>query len=108
MALFKRRSRELNVDDYVEMPVEIEEKGGHVKIIIEKLENYAAADRVIKKLREGNIVILKVKELKDSNLNELKHVISKLRTVCNSIEGDIVGVGDEWIILTPANARVER
>ena len=80
----------------------------HIKIMIERLENFAAVDRVVKKLRDGNIVIVKIKELKESNLDELKHAVSKLRTVCNSMEGDIVGVGDEWVILTPASARIER
>ena len=107
MAIFKRRDRELNIDDYVEVPIELEEQK-HIKIMIEKLENFAAVDRVVKKLREGNIVIAKIKELRESNLDELKHVVSKLRTVCNSMEGDIVGVGDEWIIMTPNSARIER
>ncbi len=107
MTIFKRRDKDLNIDDYVEVPIELEEQK-HVKIMIERLENFAAVDRVVKKLREGNIVIVKIKELKDSNLDELKHAVSKLRTVCSSMEGDIVGVGDEWVILTPANARIER
>ena len=107
MAIFKRRDRELNIDDYVEVPIELEEQK-HIKIMIERLENFAAVDRVVKKLRDGNIVIVKIKELKESNLDELKHAVSKLRTVCNSMEGDIVGVGDEWVILTPASARIER
>ncbi len=107
MAIFKKRDRTLDLDDYVEVPIELEEQK-RVRIMIEKLENYAAADRITKKLREGNIVIVKVKELKDSNLDELKHAVSKMRTVCSSMQGDIVGIGDEWILLTPPTARIEK
>ncbi len=108
MRLFGRRDKDLNLDDYVEVPIELESQQKNVKIMLDKLENYNAVERVIKKLRDGNIVIVKIKDLKDSNLDELKHAVSKLRTVCGSIDGDIVGVGDEWIILTPASARIER
>lgn len=107
MAIFKKRDKDLNLEDYVEVPIQLDEQKG-VKIVIEKLENFAAVDRVVKKLREGNIVIVKIKEMRESNLDELKHSVSKLRTVCSSMQGDIVGVGDEWVILTPANARIER
>ena len=106
--MFFRKKRDLNLEDYVEVPIELEEQKRHVKIMIERLENYAAVSRVVKKLREGNIVIVKIKELKDTNLDELKQAVSKLRTVCNTIEGDIVGIGNEWIILTPTNAHIER
>lgn len=108
VAFFKRKDRDLNIDDYVEVPIDIEETQKNVKIMLDRLENYSAVDRVIKKLRDGNIVIVKIKELKEANLDDLKHAVSKMRTVCNSMDGDIVGVGDEWIILTPNNARIER
>ena len=101
----KEDVREL--DEYTEVPMELEE-GRHVKIMIEKLENYAGVDSVIRKVREGNIVIAKIKELKESNLAELKQAIAKMKTAAANFDGDIAGVGDEWIILTPRVAKIER
>ena len=59
------------LDEYTEVPMELEE-GRHVKIMIEKLENYAGVDSVIRKVREGNIVIAKIKELKEYCINDVK------------------------------------
>ena len=95
------------IDEYKEVPMELEE-GRHVKIMIERLENYAGVDSVIRKVREGNIVIVKIKELKEANLDELKQAIAKMKTASVNFDGDIAGVGDEWIILTPRIARIER
>ena len=97
------------VEEYVELPEETgPEEEKQVKILVEKLESFVDVDRLLKKVREGNIVIAGIKELKDSNMDELKHSISKMRTVCQSFDGDIVGVGDEWLIISPSNARVVR
>ncbi len=101
----KEEAQEL--DEYTEVPVELEE-GKQIKIMIERLESYAGVDTVIRKVREGNIVIVKIKELKDSNIDELKQAIAKMKTAAANFEGDIAGVGDEWIIVTPRAAKIER
>ena len=93
--------------EYAEILLE-EEETGCVKIMIEKLDKYASVDRIIRKVKEGNIVIAKIKDLKESNEEELKHSITKIRTVCEGLNGDIAGVGEEWIIVTPSIASVSR
>src|SRR3989344_556604 len=107
MDFFGKKEKKLDMDDYVEMQAE-PEADKSVNVMIDRLENYAAVDRVIKKVREGNIVIVKIKDLKDMDLDELKQAVSKLRTVTSSIKGDIVGVSDEWLLITPPTVRIER
>ncbi len=88
----------------IEMP---EEEEKHVKIVIDKLES-ANPDKIIRNVKEGKIVIVKIKELKESNMDELKHAINKIKNTCEIINGDVAGVGDEWLIVTPSSAKIER
>jgi SepF-like predicted cell division protein (DUF552 family) len=100
--LFKEKEGE-----YTELMPEVEESQ-YVKIMIEKLDKYSSVDRIIRKIKDGNIVIAKIKELKENNEEELKHSITKIRTACESLNGDIAGVGEEWIIVTPNIANISR
>ena len=100
--LFKEKEKE-----YAEIALE-EEESKYVKIMVEKLDKYASVDRIIRKVKEGNIVIAKIKELKESNEEELKHSIARIKRACESLNGDIAGVGEEWIIVTPSIASVSR
>jgi len=110
MGLFSRSEDFKETDKYVEL--EVEETGevpeNKVKIIIEKVESFVSADKVLRNVRDGNIVFAKIKELKESNLDELKSVISKIRTHVTNMGGDIVGAGDEWIIVTPSSVKIHR
>lgn len=103
----KREESVEEVEEYTELPLDAEQ-AKHTKIMIEKLESYSDVDMLLKKIREGNIVIAKIKELKESNLGELKQAIAKMKTACANFDGDIAGVGDEWIIVTPRTARIHR
>lgn len=95
------------IEEYTELPLDVNETK-HTKIIIEKLEGYSNVDMLLKRVREGNIVIAKIKDLKESNIDELKQAIAKMKTACANFDGDIAGVGDEWIIVTPRTARIHR
>ena len=108
--LFKKREDETaegQAEELAELSAP-EEQTSQTQIMIEKIEMLADADRIIKKVRSGNIVIARIKELKEQNLDELKHAISKIRTSTSVWNGDIAGVGDEFIIVTPSSAKIKR
>ncbi len=96
-------------DEYVELDHD-SESGGHkrVPIHIEKLNEYADSDRIQRKLRDGTVMLIRIKELKEKNMAELKRAIERIRRTCDAMNGDIVGVGDEWMIVSPHNAKIER
>lgn len=102
MGMFKKE------DDYVELDHVDNTEIKKVPIHIEKLNEYSDSDRIQRKLREGTVMLVRVKELKDKNMAELKRAIERIKKTCEAVNGDIVGVGDEWIIVSPANAKVER
>lgn len=94
--------------DYVEVEHEEEQQSGPVTIEVERLETYSDSDRLQKKIREGSILLVKIRDLKTKDAEELKRAVERLRRTCLAVNGDIAGLGDDWLILTPASARVHR
>lgn len=79
-----------------------------VQVMIESLDDYRDVERVQKLLREGNIVFLKIKSLKDKDLGELKRSVQRLKKTITAMNGDIVGVDEHFLVLTPPSAAVYR
>ncbi|MEM7819618.1 MAG: cell division protein SepF [Candidatus Aenigmatarchaeota archaeon] len=105
---FKKGKEEPSIEEFTEIPLDIGEETEHIKIMIEKITGIPDSDNIIKNVKNGNIVIARIKELKDTNTDELKQIISKIKTIVTGIDGDIAGVGDEWLIVTPKTARIHR
>lgn len=104
---FFSKKEDDKIEEYSEIPMEVD-TSGQLKILIEKLEDFSSVDRILKRVREGNIVIAKIKELKEANMDELKHCITKMKSITDGFDGDIAGVGDEWLIVTPSVVRIQR
>ncbi|MCS7135379.1 MAG: cell division protein SepF [Candidatus Aenigmarchaeota archaeon] len=103
------REREENEDKNAFVEIEkTGEEGKKVHIRVETLEEYADTDKVQKLLREGNILFLKIKPLRDKDLGELKRAIAKIKKTVTAMNGDIVGVDENYLIVTPEFARVYR
>jgi len=96
-------------DQYLEVEMENEEPVDRkIHVEVERLDNYTDSDRLQRKVREGSILIVKIKDLKTKDMEELKRSVEKLRKTCLAINGDIAGMGEDWLILTPATAAVHR
>jgi SepF-like predicted cell division protein (DUF552 family) len=50
----------------------------------------------------------KIKELRERDINELKRSVDKLRKTCSAMSGDIVGVDEDFLIITPSFAKIFR
>ncbi len=85
-----------------------EKSMGKLGIKIAKLEEFSDADRIIRHLREGSIIFLKIKGLKDKDMGELKRAVEKLKKAVVANNGDIAGVEQDWLVLTPEYATVHR
>ena len=97
-----------NEDEYIELDMSEEDKSRKLLIEVERLENYADSDRLQKKVREGNILVVKIHDLRAKDMEELKRSVDKLKKTCLAIGGDIAGLGEDWLILAPATAHVHR
>ncbi len=102
------KKEENNEEEYVELDFNSNEEAGKTYIKVEKMEGYADSEKVQRDVRDGYIVLADIKELKEKDINELKRAITRIRKTCVAINGDIAGVGEDWIIVTPDFARVYR
>jgi len=109
LGLFKKDEKLKEAgEDFFELDQVAGESRQRVNIRIEDLEDYRDVETVQKLVREGNVVFLKIKTLREKNLGELKRAVQKLRKGSIAMGGDIVGVDDNFLVLCPQNARVFR
>ena len=99
---------ETNEEEYVELDMGERESEEKIVIQVEKLDNLLDTNRIQGKIREGKVLFVKIKEFKERDVNELKRALEKVKRTCLAVEGDIAGIGDDWIICTPKNAKIHR
>ncbi len=96
-------------EDYIEIDMSDEERlDKQLMVEVERLDNYADSDRLQAKVREGSVLIVKIRELKAKDMEELRRAVEKLKKTCLAVNGDIAGLGEDWLVLTPSAAKVHR
>lgn len=97
-------------EEFIELePDEARKKAAKIFVKYFILTDFADIKPVIDSLREGyTIALLKIKPLKDKDMNELKRAISKVKRTCEAIDGEIVGIDEDWIIAVPNFIEVYR
>ncbi len=101
-------------DQFVDEFVEIDPRkdiGSRSKIVVRSfvIEDFADVKGALDALREGyTIALINIKPLKDRDIVELKRTINKIKKTCDALEGDIAGVSEDWLVVTPAFAHVHR
>jgi len=97
-----------DVPDFVELDDSAFNETTGVNVRIETLKDLLDTDRIQYLLREGSIVFLNIGELRRRDLSELKRSVEKLKKTCAAMDGDIIGVDEDFLILTPKFARIHR
>jgi SepF-like predicted cell division protein (DUF552 family) len=86
-----------------------EEELGRLGVLVDRIESFTDSDRIIKALREGKVTFAKLGKFKDTNLDELRRTLGKIKAVCKAMDGEIVSVSNnEWIIVSPPSCRIVR
>ena len=90
-------------DEFIELePEEMHKKSAKIFVKYFILTDFADIKPVIDSLREGyTIALLKIKPLKDKDMNELKRAINKVKRTCDAIDGEVVGIDEDWIVAVP-------
>lgn len=105
----KRYKDDIGQAEYIEVDTDaIEGEQKKIAIRVEELSDYRDIEMIQKYVREGSIVLLKIKKLRSKDLGELKRSIEKIKKTCIAIGGDIVGVEEDWVIVTPNFGKVYR
>ena len=99
-----------STDEFIEVNVmdSADKRTGSIGIKVEMLSDFADTERVLRAVRDGNVVFLKIKTLKEKDIGELKRAVDKLKKTVIANNGDIAGVEQDWLILAPEFAKVVR
>ncbi len=108
MVLEKLFGRKLDEGEFIELDTAEEAAKGKIPIKIDKIEDFVDSDRIQKAARDGSIVLVKIKTLRERDLSDLKRAIDKLRKTTVAMNGDIVGIDEDYILITPSFAHVVR
>ena len=96
-------------EEYFEVNVmDGSKRTGKLSIAVENLEDFSDTDRILKSIRNGHIIFLKIKGMKEKDLGELKRSVEKLKKTVVANNGDIVGVDADWLLITPQFAALAK
>ncbi|PIN73796.1 hypothetical protein COV21_00010 [Candidatus Woesearchaeota archaeon CG10_big_fil_rev_8_21_14_0_10_45_5] len=94
---------------YVEL--ETQAPTGETSIIVRPfvLSDFADVKDIIDTIREGNtIAMVNITPLKEKDMIELKRAVNKIKKTCDAVEGDLAGVGDDYLVATPKFVKIYR
>jgi len=111
--IFKRkeRARGESIEDYVDLDIEEyeglaeEDAKAYVKAV--ELTNLNEVPELKKEIYKGNILILDISLIKQDKIT-VERAIKDLKRVVADIGGDIAGLNDDKIIVTPTGIKIER
>ncbi len=115
LKLFNNREMpEIEEEDYVEVNVMDSDGGitshasGKLGIKIEKLNDFSDTERILKSVRDGNVLFVKIKGLKEKDIGELKRAVERLKKSTTANNGEIAGIEENWLVMTPEHAVLHR
>ncbi len=114
MGIFEKllgKSDKVPVEEYEELDLseyeaEIESEGT-TYIKVAEVTGINEIPEIRRQIYEGNIVIADVAYIKHDKLT-FERVLKDLRLLAEDVNGDIVGLGEDYIIITPTGIKVDR
>ena len=114
MGIFEKllgKSERVPVEEYEELDLseyeaEIENEGT-TYIKVAEVTGINEIPEIRRQIYEGNIVIADVAYVKHDKLN-FERILKDLRLLAEDVNGDIVGLGEDYIIITPTGIKVDR
>jgi SepF-like predicted cell division protein (DUF552 family) len=92
--------------DLAEYEAEIGEKAS-VLIKVAEITGLNEIPRIKKEVYDGNIIVADIAFLRHDKLT-LDRILKDLKTLAEEINGDIVGLGEDYVIVTPTGIKVDR
>lgn len=105
--LKRRLTGEESEEDFLEIE-SIPEEGRRVEVMIENMDSYMDIERILGLVRNGNIVFVRIRNLREKDINELKRAVEKIKKTCSAMGSDLVGVDEEFLLITPSYATIYR
>ena len=95
-------------EGFLELDESLLKEEEKINVKIESLNSLEDLERIQQSFREGNIVFVRIREMRESNLDELKKCVERLKKTCLAMNGDIAIAHDDFLVLAPDFARIYR
>lgn len=95
-------------DDFVELDAKTVERSETISIKAATLKEYGDVDKVQQYLRDDKIVWVNIKPLKSRDMADLKRAVNRMKKTVKAVNGDMAGVDEDWIVVCPEYAEIER
>lgn len=96
-------------DEYIELKEKPTDKQTNIYLRYCVLDSFEDVKAIMDFMREGySVCVVKIKALKDKDINELKRAISKIKKVCEVMNGDVVGMDEDYLIASPSFVKVTK
>lgn len=95
-------------DDFVELDAQTVDRDEKVVVQAHTLNEYDDVEQVQQKLRDESIVWVNIHPLKNKDMADLKRAVNRLKKTVKAVDGDMAGVDEEWIVVCPEYATIER
>ncbi|MDY6864391.1 MAG: cell division protein SepF [Halobacteriota archaeon] len=110
--LFGSRPKKVNVGNYVELDLGEYESGmedadAEMYVRIAELSNLNDLPGLKNEIYNGNMMIIDISSVKNDKLL-IDRAIKDLKQFVGDVRGDIAGLGEDKLIITPSNVRVDR
>jgi SepF-like predicted cell division protein (DUF552 family) len=76
-----------------------------INLRIEGIKSLQDVERVLEFLKGGDIVFIKSKV---PTMEDYRNVVKRLKDFCTEINGDIIGIGENNLIVVPSNVKIVR
>lgn len=113
MAIFDKLKTKKKVvaENYEELDLsqyesEISEKASFM-VRVAELTGLAEVPRIKKEIYDGNIIVADIAFLRHDKLT-LDRILKDLKQLAEEINGDIVGLGEDYVLITPTGIKVDR
>lgn len=105
------KTKEVNIEEYEELDLseyeaEMESEAGAM-IRVAEVTGLNEIPEIKREIYEGNIVVADIAFIKHDKLT-LDRVVKDLRQLAEDVKGDIVGLGEDYVIITPTGIKVDR
>ena len=109
LGLFKKKAESApEEEEYIEITPEAVAEEKKVWIRVDKITGDVDVPRVQRYLREGYILFLKIRDVRQRDVNELKRIIDRIKKTVVAMNGDMVGVDEDFLVVTPSFAKIYR
>jgi len=85
-----------------------EEKKEKILLKVAKLGSSSDVDRVAKLVKQGNILFLKIKDLKKMDIGQFQATLHRVRKLCDQFGWDVVALEGGYLLIAPPLVKIVR